>query len=131
MVTMAESAANWRNANTVSYGSHAFTHTLAINTHSYKTTLCEAPPAQLLRFNASWVLSCFRYPPNCDMDYGIFIVRTYVMILVRAYYIYTRGVGHTDSESAQHFSIIIIMKNFSRRNSHSHHGSRDTVNHNF
>ena len=34
------------------------------------------------------------------MDYRIFNVRTWSFVCVRAY---TRGVGHTDSESAQHF----------------------------
>ena len=52
MVTMAPSAANWRNTHTQSNGSHTFTHILYINTVT--TTWCEAT-AQLLFFNTCWV----------------------------------------------------------------------------
>ena len=54
-----------------SHGSHAVTHALYIN--AVTITWCEAP-AQLLVFSACWVFSCFRNPPNSDMDYMIFIV---------------------------------------------------------
>ena len=47
------------------------------------------------------VFSCFLNPPNSDKDNEIFNVRTYLIILMRAY-IHT-GIGHTDSESAQHY----------------------------
>ena len=40
MVTMAQSAANWRN--THSRGSHAFTHTLTIHQHSYNRVVRSA-----------------------------------------------------------------------------------------
>ena len=42
------------------------------------------------------VFSCFRNPPNSDMDYRIFNVRTFLCVRTHT------GVGHTD-ESAQHF----------------------------
>ena len=42
---------------------------------------------------------CFRNPPNSDMDYSIFNVRTWPFVCVRIH----TGVGHTDSESAQPF----------------------------
>ena len=85
MVTMGQSATNWRN-----------THTHMDRTHS--TTWCEVS-AQLLLFSACWIFSCFRNPPNSDMDYRIFTVRTWSFLRM---HIHT-GVGHTDSESAQHF----------------------------
>ena len=47
-----------------------------------------------------WVFSCFRNPPNCDMDCRIFSVRTWSFLCV---HIYTQGVGHTDNESTQQF----------------------------
>ena len=47
---------------------------------------------------ACWVFSCFRNPPNSDMDYRILNVRTESFLCVRIH----TGVGHTD-ESAQHF----------------------------
>ena len=48
---------------------------------------------------ACWVFSCFRNPPNSDMDYRIFYMRTRSFLCVRIH----TGDGHTDSESAQHF----------------------------
>ena len=60
--------------------------------------MCEAPD-QLLLFSACWVFSCFRNPPNSDMEYRIFIDRTWSFLCVRIH----TGVGHTDSESAEHF----------------------------
>ena len=71
VVTMAQSAANWRNKHT---GSHAFTHTLT-STQLVTTKWCEAP-AQLLVFSACWVFSRVRNPPNSDMDYRIFNLGT-------------------------------------------------------
>ena len=44
--------------------------------------------------------SCFHNPPNSYMDYRIFNVRTWSFLCMR---IHTHRVGHTDSESAQHF----------------------------
>ena len=49
--------------------------------------------------SAWWVFSCFHNPPNSDMDYRIFNVRTWLFLCVRGVHM---GVGHTDSESA-HF----------------------------
>ena len=46
------------------------------------------------------VFSCFRNPPNSDMDYRIFTVRTFLCMRTHT------GVGHTDNESAQHFSTL-------------------------
>ena len=41
-------------------------------------------------------IPCFRNPPNYDMDYRIFNVRTFLCVSIHT------GVGHTDKESAQH-----------------------------
>ena len=69
LVTMAQSTVNWCNMHT-----HMdCIHTFYINTVT--PTWCEAP-AQLLFFSACWVFSCFCNPPNSDMDYRIFNVRT-------------------------------------------------------
>ena len=43
------------------------------------------------------VCSCFLIPPNSDMDYMIYNVRTFWCVRVHM------GVGHTDNESAHHF----------------------------
>ena len=48
--------------------------------------------------SACLVFSCFRNRPNSDMDYRSFNVRTWPFLCV---HIHT-GVGHTDSQSAQH-----------------------------
>ena len=45
------------------------------------------------------VFSCFRNPPNSDIDYRIFDVRTRSFLCVSIH----TGVGHTDNESTQHF----------------------------
>ena len=90
MVT--QSAANCRNIHTHMDLTHDLTH------FTVTTTWCEAP-AQLLFFSACWVFSCFCNPPNSDMDYRVFIMRTWSFLCVRAH----TGVGHTDSKSAQHF----------------------------
>ena len=42
----------------------------------------------------------FRNPPNSDSDYMIFNVRMWSLSYAC---VYTQGVGHTDSDSAQHF----------------------------
>ena len=49
--------------------------------------------------SACWIFSCFRNPPNTDMDCMIFNVRTWSFSCVRVH----TCVGHTDSESAQQF----------------------------
>ena len=51
-------------------------------------------------WNACWVFYCFHNPPNSDMDYRIFNMRTWLFLCVL---IHTGVAGHTDSESAQHF----------------------------
>ena len=43
------------------------------------------------------VFPCFRNPPNCDMDYRIFNVHTFLCVRIHT------GVGHTGNKSAQHF----------------------------
>ena len=50
------------------------------------------------QLSACWVCSWFHNPPNSDMDYRIFNVCTWSFMLED-----THGVGHTDSESVQHF----------------------------
>ena len=50
-------------------------------------------------FSACWFFSCFSNPPNSDMDYMISNARTWPFLRVRIH----TGVGHTDSELAQHF----------------------------
>ena len=80
---------------------HTLTWIAHIQSHTYintRITCCEAP-AQLLFFRACWVFSCFRNAPNSDMDYRIFKVHTWSFLCVCIH----TGVGHTDSESAQHF----------------------------
>ena len=55
--------------------------------------LCEAP-AQLLLFSTCWVFSCFRNPPNSDMD-------SVVLACVRdqsCVHVYTRGLGTPTSQ---------------------------------
>ena len=93
---------------------HSPTH-FYINTVT--TTWCETP-AQLLVFSACWVFSCFRHPPNFDTDYRIFNLRTWSFLCVRIH----TGVGHTDSESAQHFLLrkTHILFLCSRRDSFVH-----------
>ena len=63
---------------THSHGSHAFTHTLHTNTVT--TTWCKAP-GQPLFVIAYWVFSCFRNPPNSDIDCRIISV-SYLMSYV-------------------------------------------------
>ena len=43
--------------------------------------------------SACWIFSCFRNPPNSDMDDRIFNVRMWSVLCVRIHV----GVGHTDS----------------------------------
>ena len=74
-----------------SHGSHAFTHTLI---STWLQPRGAKRLAQLLFFSACWVFSCFRNPPNSDMDYRIFNVRTCSLLCLR---IHTR-VGHTDTQ---------------------------------
>ena len=50
------------------------------------------------------MVSCFRNPPNSDMDCSIFKVRTFLCASIHT------GAVHTDNESAQHFD--------SEKNSH-------------
>ena len=58
--------------------------------------------------SACWVFSCFRNPPNSDMDYRIFNVcmRSFLCVHIHT------GVGDTD-ESAQHFWLGKTLTNFS------------------
>ena len=49
--------------------------------------------------SACWVFSCFRNPPDSEIDYRIFNVRTWLFVCVRVH----TGVGHTDCESAHRF----------------------------
>ena len=65
MVTMAQSAANWRNMHT--HMDRTFTHELT-STQIYNHLVQSASSA--ISFQ------CFRNPRNSDMDYRIFIVRT-------------------------------------------------------
>ena len=51
------------------------------------------------KVHAARVFSCFRNSSNSDMDYMILNVRTLTFLCVRIH----MGVGHTGSESAQHF----------------------------
>ena len=53
------------------------------------------PPVSKVHAGSS---SCFRNPPNSDMDYMVFIVRTWSFLCVRIH----MGVEHTDCELAQH-----------------------------
>ena len=81
---------------------HAFTHTLT-TTQLQPTTWCEAT-AQLLFFSACSLFSCFRNPPNSDLDYRIFIVRTWSFLCVR---VHTGGWAHRQRVS----TIYLTRKN--------------------
>ena len=50
--------------------------------------------------SACWVFSCLHNPPNSDMYYRIFNMRTWLFLCVRVHT--GGGIGHTDSESV-HF----------------------------
>ena len=50
-------------------------------------------------YSACWVFTCFCNPPNSDMDYRIFNVRTWSFLCVRIH----MRVGHTDRKSARCF----------------------------
>ena len=54
------------------------------------------------------VFSCFRNPPNSDMDYMIFTVRTHVIIVQREYTLIHTGGLHTARESVEH---VLTRKN--------------------
>ena len=77
-----------------SHGSHAFTHTL-LHQHSYNHVVWSA--------SLAFIFQCMLglNPPNSDMDYRIFNMRTWSFLCV---HIHT-GVGHTDSQSAEHVLI--------------------------
>ena len=51
--------------------------------------------------SACWVFLCLCNPRNSDMDYRIFNVRTYYM-MIRSVCIHP-GIGYTDNESAGQF----------------------------
>ena len=86
MVTMAQSAMNWRNTHTYMDHTHSLMH---LHQHSYNHVVRSA-----IIFSARWVFSCFCNLPNSDMDYRIFIV----IILVRA--CTHRGWAHRQRVSA-------------------------------
>ena len=73
---------------TLTWIAHIHSHTYKV-TSTVTTKLCEAP-AQLL-FSACWVFSCFRNPPNFDMDYRIFIMHTWSFLCAR---VHTGGWPH-------------------------------------
>ena len=60
-----------------------------------------APPSPT---SVCWVFSCFRNPPNSDMDYRIFL-RAYEIILILC--VYTRGLGtpHWQGVSTTFFTL--------------------------
>ena len=55
--------------------------------------------------SACWIFSCFRNPPSSEMDYRISNVRTWSFLCLLQH----TGVGHTDSESAQHFRLVTFV----------------------
>ena len=64
-------------------------------------------------FSAYWVFSCFRNPPNSDMDYRI-VLRAYVIILVRVYTHVgwaARKAQHNifDSEKLLFFPLVLLV----------------------
>ena len=63
----------------------------------------------VLPTSTCWVFSRFCNPPNSDMGYRIFNVRTWSFLCVRIH----TGVGHTGNESAQHFWLGKTLTNFS------------------
>ena len=46
-----------------------------------------------------WLFLCFHNPPNSDIDYWIFNMRTWSFVCMRIH----TGVGYIDSDSAQPF----------------------------
>ena len=58
--------------------------------------------------SACWVFSCFRNPPNSDMNYRIVNVRTLSFLCVPIH----SGVEHTDKESAHTGVYILTRKNY-------------------
>ena len=64
-----------------------------------KPAATESRYPTITNLSACWSFSCFHNPPNSDMDCRIFNVRTSLFVFVRVH----TGVGHTGSESAQHF----------------------------
>ena len=95
MITMAQSTSNWHNRHTHMDRTHSLTHL-----HYSKTMLCEAP-AQLLLFSACWLFSCFRNPPNSDMECRIFIVHTWSFLCVCIH----RGWAHWQRVSTTFFTL--------------------------
>ena len=61
--------------------------------HQGKPASCNrvALPNPNYNWSSCWVFSCFHNPPNSDMDYRIFNVRTWSFLCVRI--LYTRGLG--------------------------------------
>ena len=72
MVTVAQSAVNRRNKHTHTDRTHSLTHYL--HHHTYNHVVRSASSAIFV--NACWVFLCFRNPPDSDMDYRVFNVRT-------------------------------------------------------
>ena len=98
MVTMTESAAKWRNTH-IYMDRTIHSHTLHQHSHNH-VVRSSISAVILLFFSACWVLSCFYNPPNSlDMDYRIVKARTWSLVCLRIH----TGIGHTDSQSAQHF----------------------------
>ena len=62
-----------------------------------------------------WVCSCFRKPPNSDMDYRTFNVRTWSYLCVRIH----TGVGLTNNEfwigKNSHICFIVLLTGFEPR----------------
>ena len=83
---------------THSHGSHAFTHTLTstqLQLHCAKHQLSYYFSVHTVSFRVSVIYT------KHDLDYRIFIMRTWSFFCMRVH----MGVRHTDSESAQHFSL--------------------------
>ena len=87
MVTMAQSAADWRNTHTHVNRTHSLMH---LHQHGYNHVVRSASSA-IIRVSVI----------HRTLTWATGLYRAYVIILVRACSVHT-WVEHTDSESAQH-----------------------------
>ena len=78
---------------------HSVKITRLVTLPTLKCTIQEYIYPSVSKVSACWIVSCFRNPPNSDMDHRIFNACTWSFLYVRIH----TGVGHTDSESAQQF----------------------------
>ena len=64
--------------------------------------------------SACWVFSCFRNPPNTDMDYRIFNMRTWslLLLLYRRGWAYRQRVSTTVLTRKKSFRFLVLLTGF-------------------